>query len=117
MADLVADHRWQDTALGAVASWDPALRWAVDLILACPVPMALVCGESGLLVYNDAFVTLMGDKHPAALGRPTARVFAEMWDIDGVGDSITRVYRTGESYTDAERWLPIVRTGTSGRAE
>ncbi len=32
------------------------------------------------MLYNQAYVEMIGDKHPAALGRPVRDVFAEAWD-------------------------------------
>jgi serine phosphatase RsbU (regulator of sigma subunit) len=117
VAKQVENHPWGDTPLGPRSVWDPALRGAVDLILACPTAMALVCGDEGLLIYNDAFVRMLGTKHPDALGLPTREVFREMWDIDGVGDVIERVHRTGESFTEPERQLPIARGEGHGPVE
>lgn len=103
---VVLGHRWASTALGPPQDWDPAVRAVVELILASPVPMALAYGEGLLLFYNDGYAALIGDRHPAALGRPAAEVFAESWHEPGVGDVLTRAYRQGESFLERPAALP-----------
>ena len=71
---------WGATPLGPVPGWPAALRGAVRLCLESPFPIALWCGPSRVLVYNDGYRAVLGAKHPAALGRPGAEVWAEIWD-------------------------------------
>ncbi len=74
---------WAATPLGPVSSWSPALRGAVDLMLHSRSPVALMWGREFALIYNEAYVPMIGDKHPAALGAPSREVFAEIWDDIG----------------------------------
>ena len=71
---------WAASPLGPVGSWTPALRNAIDLALHTRFPVTLFWGPAHVLVYNAAYVELIGDKHPAALGRPARDVFPEAWD-------------------------------------
>ena len=48
---------------------------AVDLALHTQFPVALFWGSEFVLLYNEAFVPLIADKHPAALGTPARDVF------------------------------------------
>ncbi|TWH69371.1 GAF domain-containing protein [Micromonospora olivasterospora] len=105
-AGVVPGPGWAGTALGPRQGWDPAVRAVVDLVLASPVPMAFAYGEDLLLLYNDGYAALIGDRHPAAMGRPAAEVFADSWHEPGVGDVLTRAYRHGESFLDREAVLP-----------
>lgn len=41
--------------------------------------MFLAWGPERVWLYNDAFVPILGDKHPKALGRPSRKVWAEIW--------------------------------------
>ncbi|MEV4705203.1 SpoIIE family protein phosphatase [Actinoplanes sp. NPDC049316] len=70
---------WAATPLGPVHGWSPALRSALDLALRSRAPVTLLWGPQFVLVYNEAYVDMIGDKHPAALGAPSAEVFAEIW--------------------------------------
>ena len=74
---------WAATALGPVESWSPVLRSTVDLVLHTRNPATLMWGPEYVLVYNEAYVPMIGDKHPVALGAPAGEVFAEIWDTIG----------------------------------
>jgi PAS domain S-box-containing protein len=70
---------WAATALGPVDQWAPALRTAVRMALECPFPINLWCGSDLLLIYNDAYRSVLGAKHPHALGRAGSVVWGEIW--------------------------------------
>ncbi|HYW51895.1 MAG TPA: hypothetical protein VE861_14865, partial [Gemmatimonadaceae bacterium] len=70
---------WATTALGPVSTWPATLRTAIRLMLDTPVATCLWVGPSYTLVYNDAYAPILGTKHPAALGRSGAEVWAELW--------------------------------------
>ncbi|MET8833448.1 SpoIIE family protein phosphatase [Micromonospora sp. NPDC004540] len=74
---------WASTPLGAASGWSPTLRAAVDLTLHSRFPVTLFWGPEFVMIYNEAYVELIGNKHPAALGAPAAKVFAEIWDVIG----------------------------------
>ena len=78
-----AEVDWAATPLGPVASWSPALRGAVDLMLQTRFPVTLLWGPEFVQVYNEAYVTMLADKHPRALGRPCRDVFPEAWEQVG----------------------------------
>jgi PAS domain S-box-containing protein len=61
---------WSATELGHPATWPQSLRSIVGLIFASGKPMFVVWGPSRALLYNDAYVPLLGSKHPGALGQP-----------------------------------------------
>jgi PAS domain S-box-containing protein len=61
---------WSATELGHPTTWPQSLRSIVGLIFASGKPMFVVWGPSRALLYNDAYVPLLGSKHPGALGQP-----------------------------------------------
>jgi PAS domain S-box-containing protein len=75
MARLVREHDWESTLLGPVNGWSPSLRLITDTILASGFPLALRWGPDFVLIYNDGYKPILGDKHPAALGVP----FRDAW--------------------------------------
>lgn len=105
----VLAHPWAATPLGAPESWDPAVRAVIDLVLASPVPMALFYGEDLVLLYNDGYAELIGARHPDALGRPAAQVYADVWHEAGAGEVLERTYRRGEPFLEREAVLPVDR--------
>ena len=83
LADTLRRHDWSRSALGAPATWPAALRQVVSLMLDCPVAMWLGWGPGLNMVYNEAYATILGRKHPKALGAPLRDVWSEIWpDIE-----------------------------------
>ncbi|MFC3659274.1 PAS domain-containing protein [Luteimonas notoginsengisoli] len=60
---------WSATPLGPTARWPAALRTVVGLMLASNQPMYIAWGPERSFLYNDHYAPILGDKHPAALGR------------------------------------------------
>jgi len=75
MAQRLRTFPWADSPIGEPPGWDTALKTLVPMMLASNQPMCVVWGPSRMLLYNDAYAQLLGDKHPDALGRD----FLEVW--------------------------------------
>lgn len=54
------------------------LRAAVELMMSSPFPMFILIGPSQTLVYNQAYIPILGAKHPKALGRPFFAIWPEV---------------------------------------
>lgn len=81
MSNLIHSFDWSATPLGPRSAWSLALRGIVRFILANRSPMLLCWGREGICVYNDAFRSVLGTKHPRALGRPSCEVWQDNWEI------------------------------------
>ena len=79
--DLVLATDWSTTPLGPVGSWSESLRAAVGICLNNPFPMLVMWGPELVMVYNAGYAPILGDKHPAAMGRPCVDVWAELWPL------------------------------------
>jgi signal transduction histidine kinase len=79
MSLAIRAHDWAATPLGPIERWPQSLRHTVSLILASNFPMYVVWGPQRCSLYNDAFVPILGSKHPAALGMPIADLWSEIW--------------------------------------
>lgn len=75
----VLGHDWSATPLGHPDGWSPTLRATVSTCLNSRFPMLLIWGRGLVMVYNDAYAPLLGARHPAALGRSLADVWADIW--------------------------------------
>ena len=71
---------WGSTPLGPVETWPRALRTAVRIMLTSRQPMFVWWGEQLINLYNDAYRSILGGKHPQALGQPATLVWREIWD-------------------------------------
>ena len=77
MAARMSDLDWSATRLGAPSAWSETLNTLIELMLDSRQPMFMAWGEAQTWLYNDAFIPILGDKHPGALGRPAMEVWAE----------------------------------------
>lgn len=75
----IASFDWATTSLGASQTWPAELKTAVTLMLSLHTPIAVYAGPDLVLLYNNAFSRVLGDRHPYALGQPAQRVFADVW--------------------------------------
>ena len=99
MGALMRATRWEETALGPVESWSPALRTMVGVLLGNRFPMVILWGPNFIQLYNDAYRVILGDKHPRSLGQACAECWAEIWPI--ISPMIEAPFR-GEPGTGAD---------------
>lgn len=65
---LIAGYDWTATPLGPIASWPQSLRTATAILLRSPVPIVMLWGKEGVMLYNDAYSVFAGGRHPQLLG-------------------------------------------------
>src|SRR4051812_45395651 len=109
LRDAYAAVDWAATPLGPVHTWGFALRNAVDLLLHSRFPITLFWGPEFVLVYNEAYVELIGQKHPSALGSPARVVFPEAWDT--IGPKMQGVLAGGDPFFAIDEPVPLERHG------
>src|SRR4051812_41984403 len=109
LRDAYAAVDWAATPLGPVHTWGFALRNAVDLLLHSRFPITLFWGPEFVLVYNEAYVELIGQKHPSALGSPARVVFPEAWDT--IGPKMQGVLAGGDPFFAIDERVPLERHG------
>ena len=77
MGTLIAAFDWSRTALGPLADWPETLTTLLSLMLRSPVPMKLLWGTEGLMLYNDSYAAFAGARHPRILGQPAREAWPE----------------------------------------
>jgi PAS domain S-box-containing protein len=77
---LLHTRDWSATPLGPRADWPPELATAVSMALSSTFPMFVAWGEGLTFLYNDAYIPVMGDKHPAGFGAAFQQIWSEIWD-------------------------------------
>ena len=80
MARRVRAFDWAATPLGASATWPQSLRTAVDMVLAMPGPATILWGPTHVQLYNDAYVAIAQERHPALLGVPVSSGWSEVYE-------------------------------------
>ncbi|MGY3342690.1 ATP-binding protein [Bradyrhizobium sp. USDA 4459] len=83
MGTLIRAHDWKSTPLGPPEHWPQSLKTAVRIMLTSRQPIWIGWGPDLIYLYNDPYQSIIGGKHPWALGRPTAQVWSEIWSDIG----------------------------------
>src|SRR5688572_9575639 len=83
MAQRINRLDWSQTSVGAMNTWPQSLKATIKTLLGSRYPMILLWGEDLIQIYNDAYTGLIGDKHPAALGRSIKVTQSESWNTIG----------------------------------
>jgi len=96
---------WSGTALGACTAWPAGLRLTVDIMLNAPLPMLLQWDEQ-IMVYNDAYVELLGLPSLRAPGGdvPAMQPAAWSWNPAAIDHA-----RQGHSASYRGQNLPVWR--------
>jgi PAS domain S-box-containing protein len=108
LARLITNHDWSETALGPIDQWSGSLRATVNLIVHSPVPMVMLLGELGHLIYNDAYSVFAGDRHPKQLGLPVLDAWPE---VAGFNANVMKVGLAGGTLHYRDQELTLYRKG------
>ena len=76
-------YDWAASALGRPESWPQSLKTAVRIMLTSRQPIWIGWGRELIYLYNDPYKSIIGGRHPWALGRPTSEVWREIWSDIG----------------------------------
>ena len=79
MGERMRAFDWSSSPLGPPESWPQALKTTVGILLSSKFPMFLAWGPELRFLYNDAYIDVLGGKHPAALGHAFEDIWAEIW--------------------------------------
>lgn len=107
-AQLIKDRDWTST-LGQIADWPTSLKTAVGLMLHSPVPLVLLWGDAGIMLYNDAYGVFAGQRHPDILGQPVLEAWPEVADLNA---EVMRVGLAGGTLEFHDRELSLNRRGS-----
>lgn len=72
---LLKDFDWTTSPLGPREGWPVELRTLTGVMMGSLQPMLVVWGPERIVIYNDGYAAMCGDRHPQGFGRP----FFEMW--------------------------------------
>ena len=109
MGALMREVDWASTPIGAPDSWPQSLRTAVSVCLESSFPMLVWWGPDFVKLYNDAYSSLIGNKHPQAMGQRGEDCWPEIWDE--IGPMLTDV-KAGRGATFSEdQVMRLVRHG------
>lgn len=113
MGNAIARFAWHETPLGALHDWPQSIRSAVNMMLEAGAASAFIHGPEHRILYNDRYCDILSDRHPAALGRRAADVFADIWPT--IEPLFVRAYG-GHAVTIEDISLKLVRNGVEETA-
>jgi PAS domain S-box-containing protein len=110
MGELIAALDWGATPLGPLAAWPACLRCAVSMMVRAPNAMILLWGSAGIMIYNDAYAVVAGQRHPAILGMDVAAGWPEVaaFNLD-----VLRTGLAGKPLTFAGQRMTLFRNGAA----
>jgi PAS domain S-box-containing protein len=109
MGERIRAFDWSQTPLGPIESWSPALLTTVRIMLANRFPLLLWWGPQYISIYNDAYIPVLGEKHPWALGQPVHECWKEIWHI--LQPLIDTPFQGGPATWNDDIFLEINRHG------
>ncbi|MBP1207666.1 PAS domain S-box-containing protein [Duganella sp. 1411] len=102
-------HDWSTSCLGDPHTWPQSLRSVVSACLNSPILGTILWGPEMCMLYNDAYIPSMADRHPAALGKPVAEVWGSAWEQ--VAPQFHQAMATGIGFSSSNVELMILRHG------
>lgn len=108
-ARILASRDWSKSSLGPIENWPTSLRTAVSSVLACSVPMVLLWGPEGIMLYNDAYSGFAGGRHPELFGSKVREGWPEVAEFN---DNVMRVGLAGDTLSYKDQELALHRHGT-----
>ena len=108
LAALIRRFDWAKTGLGPLAAWPQSLKTVTETLLRSPVPIVLLWGEDGFMIYNDAYSGFAGGRHPQLLGSKVREGWPEVADFN---DNVMKVGLGGGTLAYKDQELTLYRHG------
>ncbi|OBJ60379.1 SpoIIE family protein phosphatase [Mycobacterium sp. 1423905.2] len=110
MGRRFAEYDWASHPLGGPDQWPAEIRSAVAVVLTSRFPIVLWLGATDLfVVYNDAYIPILGEKHPTALGQAGSQVWWDIWEP--ISPMLSSVVATGTATWSRDLMLPMMTAG------
>ena len=108
MAERIRAFDWSATELGRIDRWQQSLVAAVQFVLASPLPLVMLWGKQGYMVYNDAYAEFAGGRHPYLLGSPVEMGWPE---VASFNRHVVDTCLAGGTLSYSDKELVLLRNG------
>ena len=106
---LIAAFDWSATALGPIEKWPVSLKSAVSIMVRSPIPMVMLWGADGVMIYNDGYSVFAGGRHPGLLGQ---KVLSGGWpEVAEFNANVLKVGLAGGTLAYRDHELTLYRSG------
>ena len=110
MAHRIQEFDWSTTSLGQIDRWSSSLRAAVQMLLASPVPLVILWGRAGHMIYNDSYSVFAGGRHPFLLGSPVEDGWPE---VAAFNRNVVDTCLAGGTLSYRDKELVLFRNGVA----
>ena len=110
---LIRTFDWAATSVGPIETWPLSLMTAVGFVVHSSVPMVMLWGEDGVMIYNDAYSVFAESRHPQLLGSKVREGWAE---VAAFNDNVMKVCLAGGTLAYKDQELTLNRRGVPERA-
>lgn len=86
---------WVSTTLGSMGDWPLQLHQMANFVMNDPTPAFVLWGKELSVIYNEAAIEVLLDRHPRVMGMPLQEVYPEVWDQISI--LIHKVQKTGKA--------------------
>jgi PAS domain S-box-containing protein len=108
MKARIQSFDWSTTGLGPMSSWPQSLRTAIDIVTDSSVPMLLLWGADGIMIYNDAYAAFAGTRHSELLGSSVLEGWPEVADFNR---RVMEIGLAGETLSFKDKHFTLNRRG------
>ena len=105
---LIGAYDWASTPIGEISKWPVSLKNSASLLLRSQVPIVLLWGEDGVMIYNDAYAVFAASRHPKLLGSKVRDGWPEVANFN---DNVMRVGLEGGNLSYRDKELTLNRSG------
>ncbi|PRP88229.1 response regulator receiver ATP-binding protein [Planoprotostelium fungivorum] len=102
---MMIEYPWHETSIGPRDTWPVAYHSAIDSMLTSQWASSLMLGSDLLVVYNDHYRSVMGQKHPQKYAHPAEHVWQEIWPT--IGPMLKGVMTDGKPNLSEDVMLPL----------
>jgi len=110
LASLIRAYDWTTTPLGRIEDWPQSLKTITGFLVRSPVPIVLLWGPDGIMIYNDAYSVFAGGRHPRLLGSKVREGWPEVADFN---DNVMKVGLAGGTLAYKDQELTLHRKGVA----
>jgi PAS domain S-box-containing protein len=105
---LIRGYDWAGTPIGPISGWPQSLKTTVGLMLRSPIPMVLLWGEHGVMIYNDPYSVFAAGRHPRLLGSNVLEGWPEVAEFNA---HVMKVGMAGGTLSFRDQELTLYRNG------
>lgn len=110
MAQLVRSFDWSRTSVGPIAQWPQSLKSITNFLIQSPIPIVLLWGRDGIMIFNDAYSVFAGDRYVDKFGAKVLEAWPEVADFNA---NVMKIGMAGETLTYKDQELTLHRSGRS----